>query len=30
MLNTEAKKRMIPDFFENINSKEEWEAKKMR
>ena len=28
MLNNEVKRRMIPDFFENIKSKEDWENKK--
>ena len=28
MLNTEIKKRGVPDFFENIKSKEDWENKK--
>ena len=28
MLNNEAKKRKIPDFFKCITTKEEWEAKK--
>lgn len=30
MLDIEVKKRGVPDFFENINSKEEWEAERTK